>query len=67
MSDQVGSVAPSRDSLPELLARHSALAAEVAEHNIQVIIRRQRGADWSAAENQYRNAISEAQAAEAAQ
>jgi hypothetical protein len=47
---------------PDLVWHHRALVAEVAAHNLAVIVRRRRGADWSARENQYRNALAEIEA-----
>lgn len=49
-------------TLPDLVWHHRALVAEVAAHNLAVIVRRRRGADWSAPENQYRNALAEIEA-----
>lgn len=39
--------------------KHRAYFQEVAEHNLQVTIRRYQRADWTAPENQYRNAWTE--------
>jgi hypothetical protein len=35
------------------------LVSEVNSHNCAVIIRRAKGGDWDAPENQYRNAVAE--------
>lgn len=47
-------------SLVDLMWSRRELVSEVATHNVGVIIRRKRGGDWDAPENQYRNAITEA-------
>ena len=44
----------------DLATRHAGLFAEVRAHTLEVIRRRRQGGDWSAAENQYRDAFAEA-------
>ena len=48
--------------LPEMLWLHRELVEEVRLHNLAVMGRRRQGGDWSAPENQYRNAIAEVEA-----
>ena len=45
----------SRDNV-DMAYANAALFAEVAAHNHAVMMRRLQGADWSAPENQYRDA-----------
>lgn len=51
-------------SLPDLMWSRRDLVAEINAHNCAVIARRAKGGDWEAPENQYRNAVSEALAAQ---
>lgn len=52
-------------SVADLCWKHRGIVESVRVHNLGVMIRRMRGESWDAPENQYRNAIAEAEAAEA--